>query len=211
MAEYTPNLNLLKKDPAVDGNDTFNIKTMLNDNWDKIDAFAKSVEEGLGNVDDVELAVSNLINQVGNLEEVDTETKLSLVAAINEVYRKFNEHQAEIATQIALKANKTQENWITATLQNGWTGNLQYAKSDLGYVTVQGIITAGTTTVNTIVASLPFGYRPQYLKHCFLLTSSSPTSKDGLYVHSSGNVYVTGSGELVTGVSYHINYIYYAG
>lgn len=37
MAEYTPNLNLLKKDPATDGNDTFNIKTMLNDNWDIID------------------------------------------------------------------------------------------------------------------------------------------------------------------------------
>lgn len=37
MASNTPNLNLYKKDPTVDGNDTFNIKTMLNDNWDKID------------------------------------------------------------------------------------------------------------------------------------------------------------------------------
>ena len=99
MAEYTPNLNLLKKDPATDGNDTFNIKTMLNDNWDKIDVFSQAIEEGLGNVDDVELAVSNLIEQVGNLEEVNTETKLNLVAAINEVYRKFNEHKADYAYQ----------------------------------------------------------------------------------------------------------------
>ncbi|WP_246517334.1 hypothetical protein [Clostridium aciditolerans] len=38
MASNTPNLNLYKKDPTVDGNDTFNIKAMLNDNWDKIDA-----------------------------------------------------------------------------------------------------------------------------------------------------------------------------
>ncbi|WP_059052228.1 tail fiber protein [Paenibacillus senegalimassiliensis] len=38
MASNTPNLNLLKKDPIVDRNDTFNIQTMLNDNWDKIDA-----------------------------------------------------------------------------------------------------------------------------------------------------------------------------
>jgi hypothetical protein len=37
MASNTPNLNLYKKDPTIDGNDTFNIKTMLNDNWDKID------------------------------------------------------------------------------------------------------------------------------------------------------------------------------
>lgn len=38
MASYTTNLNLLKKDPVTDAADTFNIQTMLNDNWDKIDA-----------------------------------------------------------------------------------------------------------------------------------------------------------------------------
>ena len=38
MASYTPNLNLLMKDPVADGADTFNIQTMLNENWEKIDA-----------------------------------------------------------------------------------------------------------------------------------------------------------------------------
>ncbi|WP_379130959.1 pyocin knob domain-containing protein [Paenibacillus sp. sgz500958] len=38
MATNTPNLNLLKKNPATDGNETFNIQTMLNENWDKVDA-----------------------------------------------------------------------------------------------------------------------------------------------------------------------------
>ena len=38
MATNTSRLGLLKKDTATDGNDTFNIKTMLNDNWDLIDA-----------------------------------------------------------------------------------------------------------------------------------------------------------------------------
>ena len=37
MASYTEHLNLLKKDPVADGADTFNIDTMLNDNWDKVD------------------------------------------------------------------------------------------------------------------------------------------------------------------------------
>ena len=37
MASYTPNLNLLMKDPVADGADTFNIETMLNENWKKID------------------------------------------------------------------------------------------------------------------------------------------------------------------------------
>ena len=37
MASNTPRLGLYKKDPIADANDTFNIQTMLNDNWDKID------------------------------------------------------------------------------------------------------------------------------------------------------------------------------
>lgn len=37
MASNTPRLGLYKKDPITDANDTFNIQTMLNDNWDKID------------------------------------------------------------------------------------------------------------------------------------------------------------------------------
>lgn len=47
MASYTEHLQLLKKDPVADGADTFNIQTMLNDNWDKIDeAVAKKAELG---------------------------------------------------------------------------------------------------------------------------------------------------------------------
>ena len=37
MASYTKNLELLKKDPKADAEDTFNITTMLNENWDKVD------------------------------------------------------------------------------------------------------------------------------------------------------------------------------
>lgn len=43
MASNTTRLGLLKKDPVVDGNDTFNIKTMLNDNWDAIDANVETI------------------------------------------------------------------------------------------------------------------------------------------------------------------------
>ncbi|SDR81232.1 hypothetical protein SAMN05444162_0099 [Paenibacillaceae bacterium GAS479] len=37
MPSQTPNLLLYKKDLQSDGQDTFNIQTMLNDNWDKLD------------------------------------------------------------------------------------------------------------------------------------------------------------------------------
>lgn len=38
MAGNTQNLGLYYKEPIKDGNDTFNIQTMLNDNWNKLDA-----------------------------------------------------------------------------------------------------------------------------------------------------------------------------
>lgn len=66
MASYTTNLNLLKKDPAADASDTFNIKTMLNDNWDKIDtAVGKKVEKK------VPAATGNLaaLDAAGNLAD----------------------------------------------------------------------------------------------------------------------------------------------
>lgn len=37
MASNTTRLGLLKKNPVTDGNDTFNIETMLNENWEKVD------------------------------------------------------------------------------------------------------------------------------------------------------------------------------
>lgn len=43
MAQYTDNLNLFKRNPAEEGDQTFNVTTMLNNNWDKIDAFAGSL------------------------------------------------------------------------------------------------------------------------------------------------------------------------
>ncbi|KIQ93892.1 hypothetical protein LH47_02042 [Anoxybacillus thermarum] len=43
MASNTPRLGLYKKDPVADANDTFNIQTMLNDNWDRIDQNVETI------------------------------------------------------------------------------------------------------------------------------------------------------------------------
>lgn len=40
LANNTPNLELYKVDPITDGDKTFNVTTMLNENWDKIDRAA---------------------------------------------------------------------------------------------------------------------------------------------------------------------------
>lgn len=43
MGSYTDSLGLYKANTETDGNDTFNIDTMMNDNWDIIDAFSKGL------------------------------------------------------------------------------------------------------------------------------------------------------------------------
>ncbi|MDD4027309.1 MAG: hypothetical protein PHO75_03945, partial [Candidatus Shapirobacteria bacterium] len=45
MASNTENLGLYKKDPLTDKGNYFDIKTMLNENWNKIDDFAEDVED----------------------------------------------------------------------------------------------------------------------------------------------------------------------
>ena len=50
MASFTSFLNLLKKNPATDGKDTFNIETMLNENWDKIDLKVEENSSAIGQI-----------------------------------------------------------------------------------------------------------------------------------------------------------------
>ena len=60
MGSYTKNMNLYKADPVADANDTFNIKKMLNDNWDKIDEkTTTTVEEALKDFDRLSLTAGN--------------------------------------------------------------------------------------------------------------------------------------------------------
>ncbi|WP_445974742.1 tail fiber protein [Paenibacillus enshidis] len=51
MASDTERLKLLKKDPLTDGNETFNIQTMLNDNWDKLDEAVGILQDEIANMD----------------------------------------------------------------------------------------------------------------------------------------------------------------
>ncbi|MFD1463202.1 hypothetical protein ACFQ5D_17800, partial [Paenibacillus farraposensis] len=65
MASNTPNLSLYMKDPVADGNDFFDIKTMMNDNWRAIDTFAGSTK---GNLDKVTkfVVTSDMFGATGN-------------------------------------------------------------------------------------------------------------------------------------------------
>lgn len=47
MAKQTPNLKLYKVDPETDGDMSFNIETMLNENWDKVDEGFEQLQDNL--------------------------------------------------------------------------------------------------------------------------------------------------------------------
>ena len=62
-----------------------------------------------------------------------------------------------------------QQAWQTATLQNGWVGfgtpypnNVGYMKDSLGFVHIRGLAKSGTATTNTVIFTLPAGYRPAF-------------------------------------------------
>ncbi|KKO50988.1 pyocin knob domain-containing protein [Paenibacillus sp. DMB20] len=87
MSSNTPNLGLLKKDPMVDGNETFNIETMLNDNWDKIDEAVGQVREDLGNVNipDASLTTKGKV-QLSNATDSTAENVAATPKAVKEAY-----------------------------------------------------------------------------------------------------------------------------
>ncbi|WP_059044442.1 tail fiber protein [Paenibacillus rubinfantis] len=99
MATNTPNLNLLKKDPIADGNETFNIQTMLNENWDKID-------EAIGGINfpDASLTVKGKV-QLSNETDSSAEDRAATSRAVKAVSDSFAAQLVEKADQSALTSH----------------------------------------------------------------------------------------------------------
>lgn len=90
----------------------------------------------------------------------------SLATKIEEIDLKANISDLETTnTQLAQKANKQQQSWITPTLLNGWVDysvnwKCGYYKDDMGIVRIRGGVKSGVTTQGTPIFTLPEGYRP---------------------------------------------------
>ena len=79
-----------------------------------------------------------------------------------EAQRKID--HANRSVELASKANKKQEDWITPTLLNGWTNRIpstpvRFRKNEFGRVEIEGAIKGGTLGVPAFV--LPPGYRAE--------------------------------------------------
>ncbi|MED4599861.1 hypothetical protein P9314_03955 [Paenibacillus validus] len=91
----TPNLNLVKSDRTTTATTNFNVKTYLDDNWDKVDVFAQEKD-----------------TEIGTLTNLTTTDKSSLVGAVNEVRTTANAAQTKADAALPNSANSVTDSNI---------------------------------------------------------------------------------------------------
>ncbi|WP_238899378.1 hypothetical protein [Clostridium sp. YIM B02500] len=151
MSVFTSILNLIKPDSVADANQTFNLKTFLNDNWDKLDTFAAKTittdklvnnlaatqtgfgldaTQGKAIQDEINTINSQLTTKANNTDNARTTTDKTVTGAINEINAKatqkattiFNgDYTTVVNGTIALSSNITNQNKLIITFGGGLT------------------------------------------------------------------------------------------
>ena len=108
-----------------------------------------------------------------------------------ESIRVENENQRQIdhanrSAELAGKADKKQEDWITPTLLNGATGNIQFRKNQFGRVEFIG---TATGSQGRSVFTLPTGYRPLNVFRTLAKSSATSNEARSVYITKTGVVY----------------------
>lgn len=114
MPSQTPNVGLYKVNGETDGNDTFNVDVVLNDNWDKLDAAVGQIQEDLGNVQvpDASLTQKGIV-QLSNATDGTRENVAATEKAVGQAFQAGNERKAEVvAALVAIGVSaSTSETW----------------------------------------------------------------------------------------------------
>ncbi|MEC0306831.1 pyocin knob domain-containing protein [Paenibacillus lautus] len=155
MPSQTPNMGLYKVNGETDGNDTFNVDVVLNDNWDKLDAAVGQIQEDLDNVTvtvpDASLTTKG-ITQLSNATNSTSESMAATPKAVKDAYDRGNvgvtaaaaaqakADAAETPAGAQVKANVAETNAKTYaenyTKQNsalaGWSAGYRSAKHIAG-------------------------------------------------------------------------------
>jgi hypothetical protein len=147
LASNTPRLNLYKKDPVADANDTFNIQTMLNDNWDKIDSDVAKKAELDAHLADTATGAHKAKNiAVEDLNNRFTATDVEGV--LNELFTFANDGKTSIASVIGSPATSGD---TFATLAN----HIQNAKNKgATNLTNKGVSASGTESLDSLMSKI---------------------------------------------------------
>jgi len=122
-----------------------------------------------------------------------------------------------LATQITslgnsidtINNNLAWEEWQSAVLENGWTGNITYSKNKIGIIKIRLNCTAGTVAGLTRIASLPIGFRPVNIFNFSLVDASSATAGFNLYVHDNGDIIIALNSNFTSGSVYSGNILFF--
>ena len=191
MASYTKNLNLLKKYPVADGADTFNIETMLNENWDKIDekvATGKAMKDHVTNQENPHKVTAE---QVGAASSVHSHT-IDQVEGLN--------------TALSNKADKVEPERYDFPFADGFQAYqpCKYWKNEFGEVTIQigamqndVIITAGFS--GSVIGNIPEGFRP---KQQIYFPATTALSNCVGFINPAGSVAISTKDDIAPGNRY---------
>lgn len=116
-----------------------------------------------------------------------------------------NSALADLIQTVNSKANKQQEPWVNAVLQNGWNNNsgvdaLRYYKDEFGIVRVEGVVYKDPANAS-IITTLPLGYRPQRNEN-ISISNYMGSLKNGK-INSNGTIDVSNVSELTLLVFNH--------
>lgn len=116
-----------------------------------------------------------------------------------------------ISTMASYYPASSNVSWSSLSFVNGWVNNggiyttAQYTKSSDGLVSLKGLVRGGTATAGTVIATLPFGYRPD----CRLLISTlSADASNRIDIDTGGNIVImSGSSTWVSldGITFYSN------
>lgn len=151
MATNTSRLGLLKKDTATDGNDTFNIKTMLNDNWDKIDANVATLgADGKVPAEQLSISVSDAsTTQKGVVQLEDSVTSASVTNAatpksVKTVSDALDAHKTDLVSHPGVATTTNSANAYVVTLSPAPTSYT----NGMGLILTINADSTGPATIN---------------------------------------------------------------
>ena len=142
MASYTPNLDLLKKSPVTDGDDMFNVETMLNENWDRID-------RGVGDY-------TTPAQKMGLTGDLSVGASLGVLADIGNVHvwRKTVITEEEIPAGYRLVDDTTNRNNVgDQTVSNALIFLIGDTTAELKYSTEITVNENGVVNLNSVIST----------------------------------------------------------
>ena len=109
----------------------------------------------------VDAELQPLVTSLESAEQAEIQRATAESSRVSAEEQRKIDHENRSA-ELAGKADKKQEDWITPTLLNGFTGNVRYRKTQFGHLEIFGTITSINPISTTAfdVFSLPSGYRP---------------------------------------------------